>query len=51
MPAELKLELSSALQQHVWSMQQVESLLNETVSLGHITTLARGFMLFLPVSK
>lgn len=48
---DLKLELNSALQHHIWSQQQVESLLEEAVSAGHVTTLARGFILFLPVSK
>jgi hypothetical protein len=47
----LKSELSSALQQGVWSQKQVESLLEETVSTGYVTTLARGFSIFLPVSK
>jgi hypothetical protein len=51
MSTDFKLELSSALQQHVWSVRQVESLLNETVSAGHITSLSRAFILFLPVSK
>jgi hypothetical protein len=51
MSANLKSELSSALQQNVWSVQQVALLLEETVSTGHITTLARGFSIFLPVSK
>jgi hypothetical protein len=48
---DLKLELNSALEHHIWSQQQVESLLEEAVSTGHVTTLARGFTLFLPVSK
>jgi hypothetical protein len=48
---DLKLELNSALQHHIWSQQQVESLLEEAVSAGRVTTLARGFILFLPVSK
>lgn len=48
---DLKLELNSALDHHIWSQQQVESLLEEAVSTGHVTTLARGFSLFLPVSK
>jgi hypothetical protein len=48
---DLKLELNSALECHIWSQQQVESLLKEAVSMGHVTTLARGFSLFLPVSK
>jgi hypothetical protein len=47
----LKSELSSALQQGVFPLQQVELLLEETVSAGHITSLARGFSIFLPVSK
>jgi hypothetical protein len=48
---DLKLELNSALEHHIWSQQQVESLLEEAVSTGHVTTLARGFSLFLPVSS
>jgi len=48
---DLKLGLNSALEHHIWSQQQVESLLEEAVSTGHVTTLARGFSLFLPVSK
>jgi hypothetical protein len=48
---DLKPELNSALESHIWSQQQVESLLEEAVSAGRVTTLARGFSLFLPVSK
>jgi len=48
---DLKLELKSALEHHIWSQQQVESFLKEAVSTGLVTTLARGFSLFLPVSK
>ncbi|KDR22519.1 hypothetical protein L798_02233, partial [Zootermopsis nevadensis] len=47
--ANLKSKLCSALQQNVWPVQQVESLLKEIVSTGYITTLARGFSIFLPV--
>ncbi|XP_069672308.1 spatacsin [Periplaneta americana] len=45
---QLKSELASALQQHIWSPQQVESLLEEAVSTGRVATLARGFHIFLP---
>jgi len=48
---DLKLELNYALEHHIWSQQQVESVLEEAVSTGHVTTLARGFSIFLPVSK
>lgn len=48
---DLKLELNSALEHHIWSQQQVESLLKEAVSTGHASTLARSFSLFLPVSE
>jgi hypothetical protein len=51
MSTDIKLEFNSALQQHVWSVRQVESLLEAAVSTGHITTLSRGFSLFFPVSK
>ncbi|KAJ4434547.1 hypothetical protein ANN_23109, partial [Periplaneta americana] len=47
---ELKSELVSALQQHIWSPQQVESLLEEAVFTGRVATLARGFHIFLPPS-
>ncbi|KAJ9593528.1 hypothetical protein L9F63_014921, partial [Diploptera punctata] len=48
MSAQVKSELSSALQNHTWSPQQVQTLLEEAVSVQCIRTLSRAFKIFFP---